>query len=147
MDAKAVYIKYTDHCTRCHQPIADDAVMFMVRETIAWQIISGEGADAIPITNVETVPVCERCLSVKEQAEYRHDVKCLGCSHRMSITTYNPARVCSDRCAQRVRRRRRRIKNVKCTVCKTDFKTARADARFCSGQCRQWAYRLRQSTG
>ena len=33
---------------------------------------------------------------------------------------------------------------LRCTVCKTDFISKRADAEFCSSACRQWAYRLRK---
>src|SRR5882762_6021243 len=138
-----VYFKYTDHCTRCHQAFADDAVMFMEHETIVYQLL-GEGEYAFPITDVQTVPVCESCLSVKEQAETRHEVACLGCGHCMSLGNNWRVTVCSDRCAQRVRRASRRTKSITCTVCKTVFETARTDAKFCSGPCRQWSYRLRQ---
>ena len=58
-------------------------------------------------------------------------------------------KVCSDRCAQRWRRRRQAARQplATCETCKTEFQPTRQDARFCSNACRQWAYRLRVATG
>jgi predicted nucleic acid-binding Zn ribbon protein len=54
--------------------------------------------------------------------------------------------VCSDRCAQRWRRKRRAQKRpaAHCAMCGTSFVPTRRDAQFCSNACRQWAYRQRQ---
>ena len=51
---------------------------------------------------------------------------------------------CCNACLRRAVRKKRRIKDLTCTVCKEEFATARKDAKYCSGACRQWAYRLRE---
>jgi hypothetical protein len=58
-------------------------------------------------------------------------------------------RVCSDRCEQRWRRRRRAAHRplATCEGCGGGFQTSRGDVRFCSPACRQSAYRRRRATG
>jgi hypothetical protein len=55
------------------------------------------------------------------------------------------AEVCSNRCAQRVRRRLKRAARdkVNCTECGKSFQPKRSDTQFCSNACRQKAYRQR----
>lgn len=140
------YFKLAGHCTRCHAEFSAEAAAFMVRENVVWQTL-GEGEFSVAISNQETVPVCEPCTTVKEQAADRTEITCGGCGQRMLVGRDWRTRHCSDRCAQRVRRKIRRFKNATCAVCKTAFKPARSDAKFCSSQCRQWSYRLRRSVG
>jgi hypothetical protein len=142
------------HCTRCRKPFAADAPAFMVRELVGYGLIgSEEKGYAYLGSEWATVPVCEPCGTVKEQADAgQHGQKetvCKSCGIRMihcDWSYYRRHNVCTPRCAQRVRRRARREQRPEqtCTVCKTMFQPKRADAKFCSSACRQWAYRLRK---
>jgi endogenous inhibitor of DNA gyrase (YacG/DUF329 family) len=88
----------------------------------------------------------------------RYNTKCDGCGEPLS--TISNARnyywsFCSNRCYQRVYRKRRRGHDSvvawkvgsrpKCEVCKKATEQSRKDAKYCSGKCRQLAYRRRQS--
>jgi hypothetical protein len=46
-----------------------------------------------------------------------------------------------DACAARLRRKSKRHKQRTCSACSAVFATTRADARFCSGSCRQRNHR------
>jgi hypothetical protein len=83
---------------------------------------------------------------------------CEGCGEPM-LTVVNarawPWYICSNRCYQRVYRKRRRgIGSTvpwkghapSCQACRRPFKPKRADAKFCSAKCRQWHYRQRHRT-
>jgi hypothetical protein len=93
-------------------------------------------------------PLCGQCATPEELAYASHSMSCPGCSISMQISprdammTKWPA--CSDRCYQRAWRQSRRMKQRACEVCRATFSTARTDTRFCSGACRQWAFRLRR---
>lgn len=61
-----------------------------------------------------------------------------------------PAVVCDDRCrheAQLARQRERRAaeRRTDCAECGETFTPARSDAKYCSGACRQRAYRKRKA--
>jgi len=57
-------IKQAGHCTRCEAPFIADAVVFMVREYVVWQVLN----DRIGLCQHETVAVGERCATVKRGA-------------------------------------------------------------------------------
>jgi hypothetical protein len=138
------YFKNAGHCTRCGEPFITDTSVYMVREEVAWAVY-GDTA----FTQQETVPVCAGCATVKEQAHAVVSLECQGCRQRMlAYDSFQRIVICSDRCAQRLRRKLRRENREPqtCSICKLSFQPKRSDARFCSNACRQWAYRLRRFT-
>lgn len=137
-----VYIKKNDHCTRCHKPF-NSRLMFMVRECVAWKTFSNEFA----VTNTEIVPVCGGGATTAESAQATRQATCKGCNAPMLTPPSWQKDICSSRCEQRAHRARRRTPSRPCAVCKIEFVPKRSDAKFCSGACRQWAYRLRHSGG
>jgi hypothetical protein len=121
------------HCDGCGQKLSAAAVMV----TEKWG-----GA----------VPVCEPCAASwgEDSAGPRRQIECPGCGLMLSISTarvWQHIKACSSICYQRGRRKSQRFKQVICETCKTEFQSTRKDAQFCSGACRQWAYRLRRLTG
>src|ERR1700676_693433 len=129
-----------------------EAVLYMVRENVAWKIIG----DEVAFTQQETVPVCDQCVTPNELkfSSWGHeDTNCKGCGLQMKLLAYRGKRgpwvpavtTCSDRCLQRACRVRRRASRAmaRCEVCKGKFQPKRADARYCSNACRHWTYRLR----
>src|SRR5262249_38672909 len=97
--------------------------------------------------------MCPRCTTEKELESAPRRVKCEGCGQPLAtIATDLPGdlrRVCSNRCAQRWRRRRQAERRplATCAGCGEAFRQPRDDTRFCSNKCRQSAYRQRISTG
>jgi hypothetical protein len=93
---------------------------------------------------------CFKCASTDEthekwQARYERD--CDGCGEPMLTPIYKPFnwQVCSKRCYQRARRKRKQwYRDRRCEACKRRFKPSGKDARFCSNKCRQWQYRRRR---
>lgn len=140
------YFLKAGHCTRCQQPLASSA--FMVKEKIAWRVI-GSGADALALTQKQLAPVCEACPTPKEAAAGIHTITCPGCDITFKHNGRWGRRCCSEACAKRYLRRRKQDckPERQCAVCKLMFKPARSDAEYCSGACRQWAFRRRSVTG
>ena len=101
------YLKQAGHCTRCEAPFAADAIIYMVREVVVWAVFDGEG-----LSQMETVAVCEKCLTVTEQTQSTEAGNCGGCGHRLMLATkpkYRDGRqyaftACCNRCAQGIRR-------------------------------------------
>ena len=143
-EPKRGYFKNAGHCTRCGEPFGGNATAYMVRERIIWRWHGdGHPMDGI-FWQFETVPVCDPCVTEAERENAAADTACEGCGQRMRCHKYDPRTVCSDRCAQRVRRRRHRASvRAVCTVCNETFTPKRGDARCCSNTCRQRAYRQR----
>ena len=143
------FFKKTDHCTRCHAPLGE-RIAFMVREEVYWQIW-GPPDNETGFFQTETVPVCKACLTVEEDTRPNWRQRtCSGCGRKMVVIScwrghHWRGQYCSARCQARDRRKRDRIKNLVCTVCKARFRSSRKDARFCSDACRQLAYRQRLS--
>lgn len=71
---------------------------------------------------------------------------CPACGRRLGRTNYWPATSCSPECRRELRNARRRVNRSEttCEVCGDTFTPPRADARYCSGRCRQKAYRQRR---
>jgi endogenous inhibitor of DNA gyrase (YacG/DUF329 family) len=70
---------------------------------------------------------------------------CAGC-HRPLVLRLGVRRkhiYCSDRCYGRIVRPAVAHATVPCAVCGVLYNQTRADSRFCSGRCRQKAYRRR----
>jgi hypothetical protein len=142
MKEQRSYFRLAGHCTRCHEPFDANATAFMASESV---IRPGNGG----LTRLETVPVCAACVTDNEQADATLARRCKGCGLAMRVQRRLLRRryeiTCSDRCAQRGRRLRRREKKRMCTTCGTEFKTTRAHAECCSGACRQKKYRAAMS--
>lgn len=75
--------------------------------------------------------------------------RCEGCGRLLGRACYWPSRSCSRECMRDARNERRRKpgETRTCARCSTEFVPPRADARYCSGACRQAAYRNRHGLG
>jgi predicted nucleic acid-binding Zn ribbon protein len=128
------FFQRANHCTRCGKPFVAGAIVFMVREYVAWS------ADyTMAVGQLQTVAVCEQCASIAEHALERYERDCSGCGRRMSVTQQVSA--CSDACRQRLIRKKKRGTRPQrsCEVCSIMFRPTRDDVKFCSDQCRQLA--------
>src|SRR6516165_9586712 len=94
-NARPFYFKQAGHCTRCREPFGHNATAYMVREKVAWRVLS-----YVAFTQWETAPVCDACVCVSEHAVLAHDTTCAGCGQRMRVGVigYTVATVCSNRC-------------------------------------------------
>jgi hypothetical protein len=140
-----LYFERSGHCTRCEARFDTGAAAYMVREKLI-------------------VAVCKKCLMDEERKERkllllaypdqtrrRHiETTCGGCGQRiMTVAKLRkgqrwPVRACSDRCAQRMRRRptaRKRWLVERTCRCGELFMPKRSDAIYCSPACKQSAYR------
>jgi hypothetical protein len=144
-----------DVCYYCRQRFSADQMRYRIMNIVP----SGWGAALL----------CMECFkaetdeSVLGYGASRHTVQCGGCGEYIN-TIFNPRHqqwlYCSNRCYQRSYRKRRRGRDSvvdwkvgrlnQCVVCKKqldayDEQHKRKDALYCSGKCRQWAYRRRRS--
>jgi hypothetical protein len=141
------YYKQAGHCTRCEAAFGADATIFMVRESVVWEVHADGGGFA----QEETVAVCEKCLKPQEQGQNHLDMICGGCGRRMILAAKKHngqwrVSACSDRCDQRVRRKRgrelrMRWRRQRTCQCGQAFMPKRSDAIYCSTACKQRAYR------
>lgn len=152
------YRRTSGCCLRCSGPFASGQVVVMVRESLIAEVIQN-----MAICTKEWVAVCSACVTPEEQATATKQDVCRGCSQPLLYperwTTPNTYRrrmqhhflprtiVCSSRCAQRCRRRSKRLHrpSITCAECGTAFQLSRSDSRYCSAACRQKAYRQRAS--
>jgi predicted nucleic acid-binding Zn ribbon protein len=116
----------------------------------------------------DIVSVCMDCFKAGHQhwpidsatKLERFNTTCAGCGEPIQ-TVRSPRKgawdCCSNRCYQRLYRKRRRgvgsvidwkaeSSKPKCAACSQQFNPSRSDARFCSSRCRQWQYRRRRQT-
>jgi hypothetical protein len=144
-----------DVCYYCRRGFSADQMRYRIMNIVP----SGWGAALL----------CMECFkaetdeSVLGYGASRHTVQCGGCGEYIN-TIFNPRHqqwlYCSNRCYQRSYRKRRRGRDSvvdwkvgrlnQCVVCKKqldayDEQHKRKDALYCSGKCRQWAYRRRRS--
>ena len=106
------------------------------------------------------VPVCLGCMVLPSLARpWRLRGEVYDCAFKPIIETAcdacrRPLRVvldrrrrhvcCSDRCLQKVKKTERIARRAfTCATCGAAFQPARTDSRYCSGACRQKAYRAR----
>jgi ribosomal protein L24E len=131
-------------CQYCGAKFRPDQTIVIVRDWDGW----GHDWSA----------VCVGCASPEELALAKIQTSCKGCGRPM-LTPHRSGRAitwtgdyrsilaqtCSARCEQRYRRKlnREQRPEIACTVCSKSFRPNRADAKFCSNACRQWAYRRR----
>jgi DNA-directed RNA polymerase subunit RPC12/RpoP len=155
LDTPKVYVKKAGCCTHCEESFGGNATAYMVRERVYWRFYGDDG-NGNPTTGLfqhETVPVCDACVTERELENATEQATCKDCGQRLRFATnrtihvYGTSKlltVCSNRCAQRERRRRNRSRSmIVCTGCGKAFLPKRRDAKFCSNACRQRAYRLR----
>ena len=139
-----------DHCHWCRESFRPGQMRYPVATGVEYS--GGWGLASV-------------CMDCFKQADDEAASKlprvqrlCEGCGEPM-LTVVNarawPWYVCSNRCYQRVYRKRRRgIGSTvpwkghapSCQACRRQFKPKRADAKFCSAKCRQWHYRQRLRT-
>jgi hypothetical protein len=150
------YSRRSGHCTRCEKRFDPAAKAFMVRETVVTTEFPG-GVRTI-------VAVCKKCLTDEELKEQRRllrgspdktrrkhiEAACGGCGQRiMTVAKLRkgqrwPVRACSERRAQRMRRRpeaRKRWPAEQKCRCGALFMPKRSDAIYCSPACKKRAYR------
>jgi hypothetical protein len=152
------YFRRSGHCTRCGELFDPALKAFMVRENV----VTGK----VPDGTHTIVAVCKKCLTDEERKEWKlfllaspdktrrkHiETTCGGCGQRiMTVAKVRkgqrwPVRACSDRCAQRMRRksaaRKRWPVERKCR-CGKLFMPKHSDTIYCSPACKQRAYRRR----
>jgi hypothetical protein len=137
------YQERAGHCTRCWEKFGGNLTAYMVWERTVWEAI-GESC----IHQDKWTPVCDACASPKELAATTKHATCAGCGQRLMVCPNAAISTCSNRCAQRRRRARRRTAaRAVCDACNLVFTPKRSDARFCSDACRQRAYRERWAAG
>jgi len=142
------YFKRAGHCTRCHTAFGANATVYMVMEHVVYALIGPPG-DELAVGQHQTVPVCEKCLTVREQPHSGvrfETMTCGGCGCRMAFDSKLRVSACSERCAQRIRRgRKQRMGTDRTCQCGKAFTPARSDSLFCSVACKQRAYRRRRA--
>lgn len=125
-------------CTRCWGAIGGNAAANMVWERVAHTMFVG----GLAVHTDKWTPVCDACLTVKEQAAATRTRICVECAQRMTAPLTCVSEVCSSRCYQRrLRARHRASARAVCATCAQGFAPKRSDARYCSNACRQKAFR------
>ena len=143
-------------CHWCREKFKSGQVRYVIDDSI----------EAVP--GWERVSICEPCWEeygsqdAPNEPRERFERTCGGCGDPIMVAggyhCVEPGLrrsgwhdyVCSNRCHQRARRKIRQkdrlaFKPKSCDICQRTFKPVRADARYCSSACRQWAYRRRKS--
>jgi hypothetical protein len=149
-----------DVCYYCRQRFSADQMRYRIMHAVP----SGWGAALLCMEcfKLETDVSCLGAGRGGKPAP-RHTIQCAGCGEYIN-TILNPRYqqwlYCSNRCYQRCYRKRRRGRDSvidwkvgrtnQCEVCKKQLDAfgeqhRRRDALYCSGKCRQWAYRRRRS--
>ena len=137
--------KTAECCAKCQRPLKPEEPIWRAKHPIRYY----------PYHQEWIAPVCSDCRS--EQDNYWDPVPCEGCGRPVhDRMTFQPRRLscfCCERCtpaarAARARERRRLARSDRsCEWCGETFEPKRADAKFCSGACRQAAYRHRVTDG
>jgi hypothetical protein len=132
--------KAPTRCTRCQGPLADTVVI------VVQMIPRNDKRSRERDSWTRLLHVCEQCATQSELKFATTLLSCPGCSRTLLVPQrWNAHRrqYCCEACGKRARRKASRKKAHICAVCKTEFRSARRDARFCSNACRQSDYRLR----
>src|SRR6266536_257970 len=117
--------KESTSCRRGHRGLADTVSIVPRDPELVW---------------TRLWHVCKQCATPKELNGAETQVTCPGCLRTFFVPYQWKAyrrRYCCDACGQRARRKAARMKTHRCPACKTEFRSARRDARFCSNACRQ----------
>src|SRR4051812_14532476 len=114
-------------CQRCGARFASDETVVIVQEDIAFGFLRDNMCIGV---TPEWVAVCTACTTPAEAAAARHTISCRACGQEMATPHAHALRykVCSERCAQRWRRRRIRTTRplAICAFCGTGFHQTRA---------------------
>jgi hypothetical protein len=132
--------KRAGHCTRCTHPFVDRTTAYMVADHFRVTSAGIRGA----VMRREIALVCDGCVTPGEEAKATVASVCEGCGQLMLSRVAEAT--CSNRCAQRERRaRRRQSRRLFCASC-GDVATGRnRNAKFCSNRCRQKSHRRRKA--
>ncbi len=138
---------FCGYCARTLAP--DEPVALCVYKT--WQ--HGHGMTG-------RAPICDTCMKVPGRrglfalrTEYEGlwlRGTCENCGRRLIVPPDGRRKhaCCSDRCLLAVKKAaRHRVRSFTCDTCGAPFPPARTDSRYCSGACRQKAYRARGVAG
>jgi hypothetical protein len=141
MAEETVVEERAGHCWRCRQPFQPGELITLVTRRFLFRTYDGQ---IRRYPNIQWGTMCPRCATEQELAEAPQRLNCEGCGQPLAVPEVT-RRLCSRRCAQRWRRRRRSERRAMtiCAGCGESFRLARSDARFCSNRCRQAAYRHR----
>ena len=116
-----------------------------------WQCLG----HTMGITEPTYMVLCDPCASVAGyQGSWRQGRQfCCWCRREVGYGGHGgqPHAYCTDECqyqayAARRAKRRHRSRDKVCKQCRTAFKAARADSKFCSPACRQKWYRRAKAT-
>jgi len=133
------------HCAHCERPLkAGEPV---------WRRLLSLGPGFFGGWSRTVAPICERCGS-SCHIEFRGPQPCENCGrsvHQEYNRRFYRHTFCCEVCvraffatAARLRRAEERDPRP-CAQCGETFEPTRKDARFCSGACKQLAYRKRQA--
>jgi hypothetical protein len=149
-----------DVCYRCREFFSAGQMRYRVME-----ILPNSFGPALLCMDCFKSETDVSCLGegVGGEPASRHVIECAGCGEQIN-TIRNPRyrqwNYCSNRCYQRVYRKRRRgrlnaigwKRSVvewkaghwpRCKCCRKEFQPSRTDALYCSPSCRQWTHRRR----
>jgi hypothetical protein len=143
-----------DHCHWCREAFAPGRMRFPIFTRLGWVRCPGVASVCMD---------CFKCADDEDVTKLERAVRqCGGCGEPI-LTAINARcfrlwSVCSNRCCQRVYRKRRREGRgsvidwkghppPRCESCRREFKPTRRDARFCCNACRQRHYRVRHANG
>jgi hypothetical protein len=139
------------NCGKCSRALRPDEPVWRTRVSYsALTIVFG-----MPCTNAMIVPLCEQCRSDDREVYTSGPCECCGRTvHNTEPRWHRKHNYCSDNCKQRhesdcqsaiARQQRAEARGPTrvCEQCGEHFEPVRADARFCSGVCKQRAYRKR----
>jgi hypothetical protein len=141
--AAAVRLKASFACESCGHEFETGDVIYRKRR-------STDGGIFGPGWTIRSY--CEACVSKWHPSwlQYRREpVECPGgCGALVSWWGWERVAACSRRCTDRVQLASRRVRHDEreCEQCGETFTATRRDARYCSGACRQRAYRARRSS-
>jgi hypothetical protein len=136
-------LEHPTRCDRCGDPFEAGDVIY--RAMAPW------GTSFFGGPTYWLVPHCRECVRPRwHEVEPRPCVTCrrpVMDIRRYGLWAPDYPIACGQRCAARAATVRRRVRHEPraCPVCGADFTPRRSDARYCSGACRQRAYRERTS--
>ena len=136
--------KTGEHCGYCGKTLSAEEEVTLCSYGIRWR---QHGAS----------PVCKACYDIpRSEREIQFHIigfhglptvvlPCEACQRRLRLRV-DPRRkriYCSDRCYGRLSKPAAQRETIPCDICQEMFTPGRADGRYCSGKCRQKAYRQR----
>jgi hypothetical protein len=143
---------HAEFCVRCYSTLEHEVVF----------------TDLAHVNVAGKLPLCYGCVDSRTKAlvdrwgdcgsygaDYswsrRYNATTCHCGRLVRFAGSRVRRFCSQRCSQRAaadraKKRRMHARRRDCEVCGNEFTPLRSDAKFCSGACRQFAYRSRSAS-